>query len=102
MKTIYLSASILGAVAPYVFFTRFFLGDDASLYAFMAQLFATSPAAGITTDLLISSAVFWIWSYSEARRVGMSRWWAYVLVNLGIGLSCAFPLFLYVRARREA
>jgi hypothetical protein len=31
----------------------------------------------------------------------MRRWWAYVLVNLAVGLSCAFPLFLYVRAGRE-
>jgi hypothetical protein len=30
----------------------------------------------------------------------MSRWWAYVVVNVAVGLSCAFPLFLYMRERR--
>lgn len=67
--------------------------------SFVQQLFATAPAAGFTTDLLVTSTVFWIWSYAEAQRRGMKRWWIYVLVNLGIGLSCAFPLFLYVRER---
>jgi len=97
MRTIYLIAAIVGAVGPYVFFAQFFAGPDAGLGAFTAQLFATPPAAGFTTDLLITSVVFWIWSFQEARRLRMSRWWAYVVVNLTIGLSCALPLFFYVR-----
>jgi hypothetical protein len=100
MRIVYLSATVLGAVAPYVFFVSYFLepGDT----SFVGQLFATAPAAGFATDLLITSAVFWIWSYAEAKRRGMTRWWVYVLVNLTIGLSCAFPLFLYVRERVTA
>lgn len=98
VRHVYLFAAVVGAVAPYVFFVRFMGGDDASMSAFVAQLFATSPAAGFTTDLLITSGVFWVWSFGEARRRGMKRWWSYVVVNLLVGLSCAFPLFLYVRA----
>ncbi len=101
MKTLYLVAAVLGAVVPYVFFVDFLTGADTSLGAFASQLFATAPAGGFASDLFITSAVFWVWSYGEARRVGMRRWWAYVLVNLAVGLSCAFPLFLYVRAGRE-
>lgn len=101
VRPLYLFAAAAGAVAPYVFFLRFMAGDDSSLTAFVAQLFATSPAAGFTVDLLVTSAVFWIWSYQEARRLRMRRWWAYVVVNLLVGLSCAFPLFLYVRAGKE-
>ena len=95
MKGVYLTGAILGAVLPYYFFTQYLLepGDA----GFVQQLFATAPAGGFTTDLLITSAVFWIWSYGEARRLGMRRWWSYVVINLLIGLSCAFPLFLYFR-----
>ena len=98
---LYLILSIVGAVGPYVFFARFFSGADTSLEAFVEQLFATPPAAGFTTDLLITSLAFWIWSWSVARREGR-RWWPYVIVNLVVGLSCAFPLFLYVRSRRPS
>ena len=55
MRTIYLVAAIVGAVGPYVFFAQFLTGPDTSLGAFTAQLFATPPAAGFTTDLLITS-----------------------------------------------
>ena len=68
--------------------------------AFLRQLFGTAPAGGFTADLVIASIVFWIWSFAEARRLAMPRWWVYPVLNLAVGLSCAFPLFLYVREKR--
>jgi hypothetical protein len=99
MKQLYLLLAIVGAIVPYVFFIRFFGSDDPSMLAFFTQAFASAPAGGLTADLSISSLVFCVWSFLEARRRGMARWWPYVVVNLTIGLSCAFPLFLYVRER---
>ena len=60
MSTVYLLAAIIGAVAPYVFFVRYFLEPGGA--SFVEQLFMTAPAAGFTTDLLVTSAVFWIWA----------------------------------------
>ncbi len=102
MRNTYLSLAIAGTVLPYFFFTQFFLSGDTSLGAFTTQLFATPPAAGFTSDLLVTSLAFWVWSFREARTLKMPRWWIYVLLNLAIGLSCAFPLFLYMRARRAS
>lgn len=98
MKNVYLTMAILGAIAPYLFFAKFFVEDEFGLAEFIHQLFATAPAAGFTMDLLITSTVFWIWSFPEARRLDIKRWWSFVAINLLIGLSCAFPLFLYARA----
>ena len=100
MKHLYLALAIVGAIVPYVFFGQFMTSAEPTPEAFMRQLFANAPASGITADLLISSGVFWIWSFHDARARQMRRWWAYVVVNLLIGLSCAFPLFLYFRERR--
>lgn len=99
MKSLYLLLAILGAAVPYYFFFQFMGSDDTTINAFVEQLFATPPASGFTADLLITSGAFWIWSFGEASRNGMRRWWAYVVVNLFIGLSCAFPLFLYFREK---
>ena len=100
MKNVFLTLAVAGTVLPYIFFFQFLMSADPSIQAFTAQLFATAPASGFTTDLLITSLAFWIWSFREARVHGMSRWWVYVALNLVIGLSCAFPLFLYMRARK--
>lgn len=97
MRTLYLVLAVAGAVVPYLFFARFLGSPDATLGNFVAQLFATAPAGGFTSDLLITSGAFWVWSLGEARSLGMRRWWSYVVVNLLVGLSCAFPLFLWAR-----
>ena len=100
MKRFYLTLAVLGGVLPFVFFDQFFFEYGFALNEFVHQLFSTSPAAGFTTDLLITSLVFWVWSYGQARQYEMKNWWLYVAVNLLIGLSCALPLFLYFRERR--
>ena len=101
MKKSFLTLAILGAIIPYAFFDLFFWKHGFSLAQFTSQLFSTYPAAGFTSDVLISSVVFWIWSYREAQQRDMKYWWAYVVVNLLVGLSCALPLFLYFRYGRE-
>lgn len=97
MRALYLFLAVLGAVLPYFFFLRLFAEPGATLDDFVRQLLVTDPAKGFTADLLVSSAVFWIWSFREARVRAMRHWWAYVVVNLTIGLSCALPLFLFFR-----
>lgn len=100
-STLYLILAIVGAAAPWLFFARFFAtaGPGAD---FVGALFVNGAAGGFTTDLLISSLVFWIFLYAEARRSGVGRPWIYVVVNLAIGLSCALPLFLWARERAAA
>lgn len=95
-RTLYLLLTFAGTVLPYYFFISFFnaqgLGGD-----FVGALFANGAAGGFTADLLVTSLVFWIFLFAEARRVGVPRPWIFVLLNLLIGLSCALPLFLWAR-----
>jgi len=100
MKKVYLELAILGAIVPYVFFAPWFWNNGTDLFGFVSLLFANQPAGGFASDILISSAVFWAWSWNESRRHGVRYWWVYVVLNLTIGLSCALPLFLYSRLCR--
>lgn len=100
MKIAYLELAVLGAIIPLIFFQMFMVQYGVNLGEFIRQLFATLPASGFTADLLITSLVFWIWSFRESRVHGMRNWWAFVLLNLMIGLSCALPAFLLYRQIR--
>lgn len=97
-SSIYLLLAVAGGLLPWLFFARFFAvegpGGD-----FVGALFANGAAGGFSADVLISSLVFWIFLFPEARRAGVGRPWIYVVVNLAIGLSCALPLFLWQRER---
>lgn len=96
MKNFYLIAAVLGGIVPYIFFAQFFQSEGLSLSTFIGGIFANGAAAGFTADLLISSAVFWGFLHQQQA----DKPWLYILINCTIGLSCALPLYLYMRERQ--
>ena len=99
MKNLYLVLAIVGAVVPYLFFLSFIDTAGFDLGAFVGALFVNGAAGGFTADLLITSAVFWIYMFT--RQSGPAPW-LFVVLNLSIGLSCALPAYLYASYPRAA
>ena len=95
MKNLYLALAIIGAMMPYAFFFQHFADQGLALQPFLSALFANPASGGFTTDLLISSLVFWIGMFVKRRRAAGPRPWLFVVLNLTIGLSCALPAYLY-------
>ncbi len=98
MRHLYLVLAIAGAVVPYIFFLQFFAQEGMALSGFVGGLFANGAAGGFAADVLISSAVFWLYMFS--RSDGPSPW-PFVVVNLLIGLSCALPAYLWATSRER-
>ena len=97
MKTFYLLAAIVGTVVPWIFFAGFIVENGIDVPVFLLNLFANQPAAGFATDLLITSAVFWTWSWNDAREKNVSGWWLTIPAILLVGLSLGLPLYLWMR-----
>ena len=97
MKNSFLFLAIIGALVPYACFVPFFAEHGFGISTFVLALFANGAAGGFTADLLITSAAFWVYLFAEK----VEKPWLFILVNLSIGLSCALPLYLYVRARPD-
>ncbi|MGJ3251355.1 MAG: DUF2834 domain-containing protein [Elainellaceae cyanobacterium] len=98
MKPLYLLLAIAGSVAPWFWL----LQDPTALLTptvFFQRAFANPIAIALTTDLLISSTVFFCFAWIELKRLRVSRLWILVCVGLtlGVGLSCSLPFFLYRR-----
>ncbi|MEO1125006.1 MAG: DUF2834 domain-containing protein [Cyanobacteria bacterium J06639_16] len=98
---LYLLLTVVGSVLPWIFLDQFLFSGNASIAEFFAQAFANPVAIALSTDLLISTLVFFTFAWFELSRLGLSRrWlWLYLGCTLGIGLSCSLPLFLYLRER---
>lgn len=97
MKTFYLIFAIMGTVIPWFFFARFFAAEGLDLGLFVQSLFANGAAGGFVADVLISIVVFLVWSYTDARKQGIRRWWLVLPATFLVGLSLSLPLYLYLR-----
>ena len=97
LKTTYLIRAILGVVILRAFFANFASETGLDLFSFVAALFVNGAGGGFTADLLISSFVFWIYMFSN--QGDRPKPWAFIALNLCIGLSCALPAYLWARTR---
>lgn len=96
-KNIFLVLAIIGLIAPYYFFLQMRGFDLNTVF----DLFASSPIlSGTAMDLLISVIVFWVFMFTEAKKLEMKNSWVYLLATLSVGLSFSLPLFLYFRERK--
>lgn len=101
IRQLYLALAIIGAVIPYYFFSQHFAVAGFGLGAFIESVFANPAAAGFTSDLLLSSFVFWIAMF-RIRSAGKGPGpWLFIALNLLIGLSCALPAYLYAASGRS-
>jgi len=97
MRTLYLGLAILGGVVPYVFLFQFLAAEGFSVPNLLAAPFVNGAAGAFTADLLLASLIFWIYMFRERRVSAGPRPLLFIALNLVIGLSCAFPAYLYSR-----
>ena len=98
IRTIYLVLAIVGAIVPYIFFIQHFGAAGFGLMDFITALFANPATGGFTSDLVISSLVFWLAIFQRRRSGNGPSPAFFIFLNLIIGLSCSLPAYLYVTA----
>ena len=73
-----------------------------SLNHFIHQAYINNASSFITNDVLVIWGAFIVWSFVEARRLSMARWWVYILLTATVAVAFAVPVFLLMRERRLA
>jgi hypothetical protein len=96
-RQIYLALAVLGFIIPYYFLISFLVTYGLNAQLFFKQLVGTPISTFFAVDLLLSSVVFMVYSGREAGRYSMKYSWLPTIALFTIGLSCALPLFLYLR-----
>ena len=102
MRQFYLLACCVGTALPWLSFAQFFAQAGIDIAGFARGLYANGAAGGFATDVMLSILVFWVWSYCDARRSGVSGWWWVLPAGCFVGLSLALPLYLYKREGASA
>lgn len=97
---LYAVLTVIG-LAPLIWVAPWIAANGFDLSLMGDAIFGTALSTAVFADVFVSSLVFWVWSFGEAKRAGIT-WWHIPILNLVIGLSFALPLFLYQRERKPA
>lgn len=100
-RNFYLIMSVVGTIIPWILFGSFFMEHGFDIPFFLQSLFASGAAGGFTADVFVSIIVFWAWSWRDASRRQVERWWLIFPATCFVGLSLALPLYLYLRERDQ-
>lgn len=100
-KFFYILMATIGTIVPWYFFGSFIAENGMYLDEFIAATMVNGAAAGGMMDLVLSSIVFWVWSYTDAKRNKVGGWWILIPLNLFVGLSLALPLYLMMRLNAD-
>lgn len=92
MRRFWLIATIVGTLVPYYFFYKQILSSDFEWSNLTKLIFPTYAATGLIADLFLVSFVFWIFIFKKINKYLFIQ---IVVINLIIGLSAAFPYYLF-------
>jgi hypothetical protein len=93
----YFVLCVLGTILPYSQFFPFVRDHGLDPSLFVDQLFANPVSGFFGLDVIVTSAVLWLFVFVEGRRSGVKHLWAPIAANLVVGVSLGLPLFLYLR-----
>ena len=103
MQLLYGLSAVAGVAATLYFNIQFMTENNGfSVATFISDNYVNAASASISNDLLVVVAVFFIWSFVEARRLSMRFWWCYPVLTFTVAIAFALPLFLLFRERRLA
>lgn len=102
LSALYFIAFLVGTLTPLYFIIKFIReAGGIQLLVFIDQLFANYAASTFSSDLLICSFIFWIFMVHDKKNRNIPSLLYFITLNLTIGLSSAFPLYLYFREQSK-
>jgi len=108
MKKLYLLLAVAGFLVPNIWVVKVGIETGnimlyTDLIATLESMFVNDISTVFSLDLLLVLGGFMVWSYKEARQLGIQRLWVTWLCTFLFGLGGGFPLFLYqVEVAKEA
>lgn len=103
LRHVYFTLCILGIILPYTLFLPWFFDHGLNVPLFFREIYSTRVGGSFGMDVFVSLAVLLVFAWFEISRLQMRRGWlvfaAVVLGTGGAGVSCGFPLFLYLRQK---
>jgi hypothetical protein len=100
MRWLYLFLAVLGTLLPYSQFVPWLAEHGLNVRLLFTELFLGHVSAFFGLDAIVSALVLFVFIFHEGTRRKIGMLWLPVAATCLIGVSCGFPLFLYLRESR--
>jgi len=97
---VYLGLCVLGTILPNIPLVLWVTDHGLDISRLVEELFANRISAAFGVDVVLSAIVLFVFITWEGKRVGVANVWLPALATCLAGVSCGFPLFLYLRELR--
>ncbi|MBV8054793.1 MAG: DUF2834 domain-containing protein [Deltaproteobacteria bacterium] len=97
LKTAYIVLCFFGLLLPYSQFIPWLMEHGLNINLFLKQLFSNRISVFFAADVFVSAVVLIVFIFGEHSHAGMRRRWLPIIALFTVGVSLAFPLFLYLR-----
>ncbi len=100
LRMIYLAIAIAGTILPMWHFLAWFAENDTGISGMIDAWQVNAASTGLLWDLTVTATALIVWIIAEVY-VRRDYWVALICIPLIflVGVSCAFPLYLFLRAR---
>ena len=103
LQIVYAICALSGIIFTMYFNVRFIIEHEGfSIITFISENYVNNASGSIVNDFIVILFMFLVWSFVEARRLAMPKWWVYILLTFSVALAFSFPLFLLMRERHIA
>ncbi len=102
LRLTYLALAVIGSILPMTYFVRWFQEHGWSLAGMVEAWNVNDAATGLVYDLTVSAVALTVFVIAES--IARRDWLSLICVPLTymVGVSCALPLYLFLRSRPSA
>jgi Terpene cyclase DEP1 len=100
MRWLYLFLAVPGTLLPCSQFVPWLAAHGPNVRLLFTELFLGHVSAFFGLDAIVSALVLVVFILSEGTRRKIAMLWLPIAATCLIGVSCGFPLFLYLRERQ--
>lgn len=97
---VYLALCVVGTLVPGLAMVSWVMDHGVDISKLVEELFVNRVSAAFGLDVAISAIVLFVFITWEGKRIGLTNLWLPAAATVLGGVSCGFPLFLFLRERR--